>query len=160
MFRSERGPAIIRRAELRAHRNGAADIGSVCMPILLRALLAIVTGVLVTVVLAYLGAIVLIVVAIGLPLGSTGREPTSGEYLGLLLIAGAAAAVGGHIAAGIARSQRKAAVIAAALFLGGGALWGFSKPASQWPTWWAPVLAGAVAAGMYLGGTILAGRHK
>jgi hypothetical protein len=130
------------------------------MPIYLRALVGMMTGVLVTVLLAYLGAIVLLLTAIGLPLGSTGRDPTPGEYLGLLLIAGAAAAVGGHIAAGIARSQSKLAVIAAAAFLAGGALWGFSKPASQWPTWWAPVLAGVAAAGMWLGGTVLASRHK
>lgn len=130
------------------------------MPIYFRALVAMMTGVLVTIVLAYLGAIVQVLVTIGLPLGSTGREPTRGEYLGLLLIAGAAAAIGGHIAAGIARSGSKAAVIAAAVFLACGALWGFTRPASQWPTWWAPVLAGVAAAGMWLGGTILASRHR
>ena len=129
------------------------------MPIYIRALVATMTGVLVTVLLAYLGAIVLLVTAIGLPLGSTGRDPTPGEYLGLLVIAGAAAAVGGHIAAGIARSRSTLAVLAAAALLAGGALWGFSKPASQWPAWWAPVLAGTAAVGVWLGGTVLASRH-
>ena len=130
------------------------------MPTSLRAVAAILAGVLVTVVLAYLGTIVLVLATIGLPLGSPGREPTSGEYLGLLLIAGAAAVIGGHIAAGIARSHSTPAIIAVAAFLTGGALWGFSKPASQWPAWWAPVLAIVAAAGTWLGGTILASRRK
>ena len=130
------------------------------MPIYFRALVAILTGLFVTILLAYLGAIVLLATAIGLPLGSTGRDPGPGEYVGLLLIAGSAATVGGHITAGIARPQSKLAVIAAAAALAGGALWGFGEPASQWPTWWAPVLAGAAAAGTWLGGTVLAGRHK
>lgn len=130
------------------------------MPIYLRALAAMLTGVLVAVVLAYLGAIVLLITAIGLPLGSTGREPTRGEYLGLLLVAGTAAAIGGHIAAGMARSQSTPAIIVTAAFLAGGSLWAFSTPASQWPAWWAPALALMAAAGACLGGTILTGRHK
>jgi hypothetical protein len=120
----------------------------------LRALVATVSGALVTIVLAYLGAIVLLVVRMGIPLGSEGREPTSGEYLGLLLIGGGAAAIGGHIAAGIARQHSRTVVIVLAAFLGGGALWGFANPASQWPGWWAPTLAPVAAVGTWLGGGI------
>ena len=121
----------------------------------LRALLATITGALVTIVLAYVGAIVLLVARLGIPLGSDGREPTRGEYLGLLLIAGGAAAIGGHIAAGTARQQRRSVVTVQAALLAGGALWGFTSPASQWPAWWAPALAGAAAVGTWLGGVIL-----
>jgi hypothetical protein len=121
----------------------------------LRALLATITGALVTIVLAYLGAIVLLVARIGIPLGSEGREPTRGEYLGLLLIAGGAATIGGHIAAGIARQQGGAVVIVLAAFLAGGAFWGFTNPASQWPAWWAPVLAAGAAVGTWLGGAVV-----
>ena len=108
-----------------------------------------------TLVLAYLGAIVLLVARIGIPLGSEGREPTRGEYLGLLVIAGGAAAIGGHIAAGIARRQSRSVVIVQAALLACGALWGFTSPASQWPAWWAPALAAAAAGGTWLGGAIL-----
>ena len=121
----------------------------------LRAPLATITGALVTIVLAYLGAIVLLVARMGIPLGSKGREPTRGEYLGLLLIAGGAAAIGGHIAAGTARQQRRSVVTVQAALLAGGALWGFTSPASQWPAWWAPALAAVAAVGTWLGGEIL-----
>jgi hypothetical protein len=117
-----------------------------------RAFLATTTGALVTIVLAYIGAIVLLVVRMGIPLGSEGREPTSGEYLGLLLISGCAAAIGAHIAAGIARHQRRAVVVVLATFLAGGAVWGFTRPASQWPAWWGPALAAVAAVGTWFGG--------
>jgi hypothetical protein len=120
-----------------------------------RALVATITGALVTIVLAYLGAIVLLVARMGIPLGSEGRDPTRGEYVGLLMIAGGAAAIGGHIAAGLARQRRRTVVSVLAAFLAGGALWGFTSPASQWPAWWAPVLAAVAAFGTWLGGAIL-----
>jgi hypothetical protein len=120
-----------------------------------RAFFATVAGAVITVVLAYFGAIALLVARIGIPLGSEGREPTSGEYLGLLLISGGAAAIGGHIAAGVARRHSGAVVIVLAAFLAGGALWGLTDPASRWPAWWAPVLAAVAAVGTGLGGAIL-----
>ena len=126
----------------------------------LRPLLATITGALVTIVLAYFGAIALLVVRMGIPLGSEGRDPTRGEYVGLLLIGGGAAAIGGHIAAGIARHQRRAVVIVLAAFLAGGAWWGFTNPASQWPAWWAPVLAVVAVVGTWLGGAILRPARK
>ena len=121
----------------------------------LRALLATITGALVTIVLAYLSAIVLLVARMGIPLGSKGREPTPAEYLGLLLTAGGAAAIGGHIAAGIARQQSRSVVTVLAALLAGSALWGFTNPASQWPAWWGPVLAAVAVVGTWLGGAVL-----
>lgn len=120
-----------------------------------RAVLATLTGALVTIVLAYLGAIVLLVARMGIPLGSEGREPTGGEYLALLVIAGAAAAIGGHIAAGTARQQSRSVVTVLSALLAGGAMWGFTSSASHWPAWWAPALAVVAAVGTWLGGAIL-----
>lgn len=120
----------------------------------LRALFATITGALVSVVLAYLGAVVLLVARVGIPLGSEGREPTGGEYLGLLLLGGGGAAIGGHIAAGLAHQQSRVVITVLAASLAGGALWSFTNPASQWPAWWAPVLGAVAAAGTWLGGTI------
>ncbi len=121
----------------------------------LRAGVATITGALVAIVLAYLGAVVLLLVRMGIPLGSDGREPTGGEYAALLAIAGCAAAIGGHIAAGIAHHRSRSVVGVLAACLAGGALWGFLRPQSQWPEWWAPALAAIVAAGTWLGGEML-----
>jgi hypothetical protein len=123
-------------------------------------LAAAVTGLLVTTVMAYLGAVALLLARMGIPLGSEGRDPTAGEYLGLLAIAGVAAAIGGHIAAGIARHHSRFVVAAQAALLAGGAVWSFLRPASHWPGWWGPALAVAVAAGTWLGGEILRPRRS
>jgi hypothetical protein len=104
----------------------------------LRALFATLAGAVITLVLAYFGAISLLVARIGIPLGSEGHEPTWAEYVGLLLVAGGAAAIGGHIAAGMARHQTTSVITVLAALLAGGGLWGFTSPASQWPRWWAP----------------------
>lgn len=120
----------------------------------LRFLAATATGAVVAILLAYLGAIVLIVARMGIPLGSEGRSPTSGEYVGLLLVAGGAAAIGGHIGAGIARQHGRSVAAVLAAFLGVGALWGFTGSASNWPAWWAPALAAFASAGAWMGGTI------
>ncbi|HJR59911.1 MAG TPA: hypothetical protein VJ813_10945 [Vicinamibacterales bacterium] len=124
----------------------------------LRAAIATITGIVVSIVLAYLGAILMLVARIGIPLGSDGRELLGGEYAALLVMAGGAAAAGGHIAAGLARQHARSVVTAQAVLLAGGALWGFTSPESQWPVWWAAVLAAVAAAGTGLGGlTRLAG---
>lgn len=117
----------------------------------LRAAVAIVAGATVTIVLAYLGAVGVLLTRFGIPLGAEGRQPTGGEYAGLLLIAAGAAAIGGHIAAGMARSRSGSASATLAGLLAAGTLWGFRGPASQWPEWWAPALAVMFAAGAWLG---------
>lgn len=124
------------------------------MPSRLRALGALVTGMLVTIVLAYLGAVALLLIRMGIPLGSDGRAPTGGEYAALLAIAGAAAAIGGHIAAGIALARSRMVVGALAVLLAVGACWSFWQSASRWPTWWAPAVALVLAAATALGGGI------
>lgn len=120
----------------------------------IRVAFAVITGTAVTGLLAYLGAVVLLVVRFGIPLGSTGREPTAGEYVALLAIVGGAAAIGAHTAAGTAREHRGWAVTVQALLLAAGALWGFTKPTSHWPAWWAPAVAGVAIAGSWLGSAV------
>jgi len=120
------------------------------MSTLVRAALSTTAGVLVTTILAYLGALVFVVARMGIPLGSEGRDPTGGEYVGLLLIAAAAAAVGGRIAVGIARQHGRQVVSAQSVILAAVAF-SFLTPASRWPTWWAPALAAAFVIGTWLG---------
>jgi hypothetical protein len=40
------------------------------------------------------------------------------------------------------------------------ALWGFTKPASHWPEWYAPVLALIGLTGALAGGVLRAGRAR
>jgi hypothetical protein len=118
----------------------------------LRPAVAAITGAVVTILLAYLGAIILLVVRVGIPLGSAGREPSSVDYAVLLAIAAGAAAIGGHIAAGLARQHSRSVVIGVSALLACGALWGFTSPGSEWPTWWPPALALVAAVGTAAGG--------
>lgn len=118
-----------------------------------RAVVAVIAGTVVSILMAYLGAIVLLLVRVGIPLGSEAWAPSPVEYAGLLLTAAVAAAIGGHIAAGIAPHDRTKPVITVqAVVLAAGAVWGFSGAASHWPAWWGPALAATAAAGTWLGG--------
>ena len=125
---------------------------------LLRAGLAVLAGALVSILLAYLGGVMWVLATLGIPLGATPREPTPGEYLGLILIALVGAVIGGRVAARVARHHRRAVTLVLAATLGIVMLRGFSAPASQWPGWWAPAIAAAFAAGACLGGLSRWGR--
>lgn len=121
----------------------------------LRGAVAVIAGSITTVLLSYLGAVAFVIVRFGVPLGSSGRQPTAGEYLVLLSIATVASAIGGHICAGLARHNKRYARLVQAAVLGCGAVWGFTTEASRWPGWWAPALAIALAIGTWLGGATL-----
>lgn len=127
------------------------------MSVSVRLMIAVIAGLVVTTVLAYLGAVAFILARMGIPLGSEGRPPTAAEYLCLLVIAVLAAAIGGHISSGMLPHRSRFIAAAQAAILTAGALWGFLRPASHWPGWWAPALAAALAAGTWLGGDRLCG---
>ena len=109
-----------------------------------------------SILLACFGAVVLLVAVFGIPLGMTPREPTLGEYLVLLLVAGVSAAIGGRLAARRADPQHgREVVLVLAAAVAVLMLWGFSGPASHWPRWCPPTLALFFAAGICGGGLLM-----
>ncbi len=109
-------------------------------------------------VLWYLGLGVFVLATIGIPLGAQSKPLTATESLILLLLAGAAAVVGGRSAARIARAQYRAAVWAVCAILGAIMVWGFSGR-NSWPDWWGPAVALSMIIGAYFGGISFHGRH-
>jgi hypothetical protein len=121
----------------------------------LRNALAVIGGAVVACVLAYVGAVIVLLVFFGLPLGAPGRDPTPTEYGLLMACAATAALVGGRTAARIAPSASRGVVFAVAAVLAVLMLWGFTGEGVQWPTWWAPTIAVAMG-----GGALLAIRRR
>jgi hypothetical protein len=120
----------------------------------MRSLVAIAAGAGVAAGLFQLGAIVALLVFVGLPLGAPGGLPSGGYYVLNLGLAAVAAVVGGRVSAWVASSERRRAVPLLAVLLAGVALWGFSQPASQWPRWYPATLALVGAVGTLLGGRL------
>jgi hypothetical protein len=121
------------------------------MALLIRLVTAILAGGVVAILLAYAGLVVMMLVIIGMPLGAEPQEPSRGQYALLLAIAVLGAAAGGRLTARIARSDASLAALALAGLLAAMYWWGFSRPGSSWPEWWAPSVAAATAVGVWLG---------
>ncbi len=125
-----------------------------------RSLMALAAGALVAAGLYLVGAVIALLVTIGLPLGSPGGEPPDAYYVLNFGFSAVAAALGGAASAWVARGNRQVVVAALAVLLAGAALLGFSQPASQWPQWYPIVLAMVGAAGALLGGLFLSNAHS
>jgi hypothetical protein len=124
-----------------------------------RSIIALIAGGAVAAVLFQVGAAVAFVVLYGIPLGASPGRPTVGYFVLNLGFAGIAAIAGGRLTACLARQRRRTHVGALALVLAAMALWGFSRPASQWPGWYPPVLAlvgliGTLAGGLHRRGRV------
>lgn len=117
-----------------------------------RSIIAVLAGGAVAAVLFQVGAAVAFVVLYGIPLGASPGRPTVGYFVLNLGFAGIAAIAGGRLTARLARQRIRTHVGALALVLAGMSLWGFSRPASQWPSWYPPVLALVGVAGALAGG--------
>jgi hypothetical protein len=118
----------------------------------LRTVLAIAVGVVVAGMLWYGGLVVVVLVTIGIPLGSQPRPVTPTEYAVMLVLAAAAAGIGARTAASIARQSSRTAVAAVSLVLAVAMLWGFSGR-NAWPDWWGPAMAAVMVVGAWVGGT-------
>jgi hypothetical protein len=123
-----------------------------------RSLVAVAAGAAVAAGLFQVGAIVALVQVFGLPLGASGGPASIGYYVLTLGFAVVAAALGGYVSGRLARPNGRGAVVTLALLVAVGALWGFSRPASQWPAWYPATLALVGVAGTLLGGRLGARR--
>lgn len=118
----------------------------------MRSILAVLAGGAVAAALFQVGAAVAFVVLYGIPLGASPGRPTVSYFVLNLGFAGIAAIAGGRLTARLARQRRRTHVGALALVLAAVALWGFSRPGSQWPGWYPPVLALVGLGGTLAGG--------
>lgn len=112
----------------------------------LRAAFAAVIGALAALTLAYLAAVVVLLVTVGIPLGAQPRNPTAVEYIVLLLAGAAASAAGANVAERIGRPYQRPALIMLACLLPLLLVWLFFD-SPGWPVWWGPALGAAMAAG-------------
>src|SRR5688572_10072722 len=101
----------------------------------MRTAAAIALGVVVAVLLVYLGLGVFVLATIGIPLGADPKPLTGSQYGILLVVAGGAAAVGGRTAARVAREHARVSVWGVCGTLAVLMLWGFSGR-NSWPEWW------------------------
>ena len=121
---------------------------------MLRTVIAIIAGACVAAVLAQVAGAIAFVAMFGIPLGMQPREPSPGEYAVFLAVGGLAAMAGAYVTSRMARGRRAAATTILAVLLAAGTLWGFSRPQSNWPSWWGPALATMAAAGAAAGGRV------
>ena len=118
----------------------------------MRSIVAVIIGGAVAAVLFQVGAAVAFVALHGIPLGASPGPPGISYFALNLGFAAAAAFAGGRITRGIASQRPLVPVMVVGVALAVLALWGFSRPASQWPGWYPPVLACVALLGTYAGG--------
>ena len=116
----------------------------------MRTVIGVVAGLVVTVLLAYLGLVIFLFSTVGIPLGAAPEPLTATQYAVLLAVFCGAALAGGRTARRIAPAQRRLAIHTMGAMLAAGAIWGFSGP-NQWPDWWGPAVALALVAGATAG---------
>jgi len=109
-------------------------------------------------VLFQVGAVISLVGLYGIPLGASPGPPGPGYFALNLGFAVLAAVVAGWVTARLAGSRPRVAVGLLAVALVVVVLWGFTKPASQWPGWYPAVLALVGLVGALAGGFLRAGR--
>ena len=96
--------------------------------------------------LEYLGAVIVLLITVGIPLGAQPRGQTPVEYTVLLLGGVAAAAAGANVAARMATPYQRPALMMLACLLPLLLVWlFFGSPG--WPAWWGPALGATMAAG-------------
>jgi hypothetical protein len=114
----------------------------------MRVMIAVLVGTLVAVVGFQIAAVAALLVTIGIPLGSSGDPPGADYFVLNLLGALAASALGGVLTRRLAPEPAWRPNVVLAALLAGIALWGFTRPSSHWPGWYAPVLAAIAMIGV------------
>lgn len=123
----------------------------------MRSVIAVVMGGVVAVVVYQLGVTFAFASEHGIPLGSSPQPPSESFSMLTLAIAGLAGMAGGWTAARLASQRPRAHACVLALGLAALVLWGFSEPNSQWPDWYAPVLAVVGSVTTVAGGATIRG---
>jgi hypothetical protein len=113
----------------------------------------VVVGAIVAGVTYWIAIVVAFLAMHGIPLGSAGGPPTTGDISVHLAAAAAASLWGGRVAARIAAYRPHLHAWVPGAVLGTTAFLGLSKPSSHWPDWFAYAIASAC-----MGGAVLAGR--
>lgn len=126
----------------------------------MRNLIAVLVGGFVAMVLFQVGAVITFVALYGIPLGASPEPPGLGFFTLNLGFAGAAALTGGWVTARLASEHPLAHVIVLMLGIVVLVLWGFTKPASQWPNWYPTTLALISAVATIAGGLLRSVRKQ
>lgn len=101
----------------------------------MRSVLSVAAGGVVALVAYWGGAVLALLLLRGMPLGSTGGPPTGSELAIHLALGAVACFLGTALTVWMSRASPPLHAGVLALILGSGALVGFGKPASQWPSW-------------------------
>lgn len=125
----------------------------------LRCIAALLLGGLTGIVVYWVIAVVAYLSMHGIPLGNSGGPPTPADLAIHLVGATLASATAGLVTERLAPLRPMAFVIALAFSLALFAFLGFSKPASNWPAWFAVAFALAVIMGGIAGG-LFSGKRK
>jgi hypothetical protein len=124
----------------------------------LRSVLAMLIGGIVAAVLFQVGAIVALLGVYGIPLGAESPNPGVLYFVINLGFAALGAGLGGWLAARLVGGRPLVPAAALALGLAVLALWGFSRPSSQWPAWYPGALALVGGGAALVGGVVRRGQ--
>src|SRR5687767_11392190 len=119
----------------------------------MRRLAGAVIGTLVTLLIAYIAAVVVVLATIGIPLGAEARPLTRVQSVLLLGGCTLAAMAGGRVAKRVGRHTRSADIWALCVVLAALMMWGFSGR-NAYPDWWGPAVAATMVVGAGIGGRV------
>ena len=124
----------------------------------MKSIAAVLLSGLIAAVAYWVGAIIVFLSMHGMPLGSAGGPATRADVAANLAVAIVASIGAGAVAARLAPMWPLAHVVALALGLAMLVLWSFTKPTSQWPSWYPATLALVGVVGTIAGGLLCSAR--
>ena len=107
----------------------------------LRYLLAVFVGCFSAVLVYWFGAVAALLLLRGIPLGSAGGPPTNIELAIHVILSALAGFAGVEVASRLSRAIPRHLAIPLVILLGLGAIIGFGKPGSTWPSWFPVAMA-------------------
>lgn len=113
----------------------------------MRSLAVVIAGSVVALITYWGGAVIALLTMHGIPLGSAGGPPSRGDVAVHLALAALGSVAGSLVAVRLARNRPQWHAAAVGLLLGIGAVSGFTKASSQWPTWFGFGMAAACVSG-------------
>lgn len=120
----------------------------------MKSIAAVLLGGLIAAVTYWVGAIITFLSMHGIPLGSAGGPATRADVAANLAVAIVASIAAGAVVSRLAPMRPLAHVVALALGLAVLVLWSFTKPTSQWPSWYPAILVLVGAVGTIAGGLL------